>query len=249
MALWTGFPAGTGKTAIPEVLEDKIVLRCRARSDDFQRKLSINFTLSDLVCPLTCARISDHPTHSPQMLTANTNPQLDSLLLQNLPTEIINLLFTTLACAPSQVSLALTCKLLANLASTTRLALSTTSRKYAGFLPVSVFDVPLLMKSLVTWVPTTLRLCNHCLTFRPRSQGYWDDVSGCEVSNFWIQKTGWTFSAGSWHKVVHDICPSCHGSCSLSDYVDCDGCRALGRLGDVDWTRISDSWRRRTESN
>ena len=52
---------------------------------------------------------------------------------------------------------------------------------------------------------------------------------------------------GSWHKVVHDICPSCHGSCSLSDYVDCDGCRALGRLGDVDWTRVSDSWRRRTE--
>ena len=167
--------------------------------------------------------------------------------MQQLPAEMLTLIFTTLGCAPSQISLALSCKLLAHLASTLPLSVSTTSRKYAGFLPVAVFDVPLLMASLTTWAPTSLRLCNHCLTFRPRAQSYWNAVAGCEISNFWIQKTGWTFNAGSWHKIVHDICPMCHGSCSLSDYVDCDGCRALGRLGDVDWTRVSDHWRRRTE--
>lgn len=36
---------------------------------------------------------------------------------------------------------------------------------------------------------------------------YWETVQGCEVSNFWITKTGWWFGGGGWNKVVHDICP------------------------------------------
>jgi hypothetical protein len=73
-----------------------------------------------------------------------------------------------------------------------------------------------------------LRLCNHCLTFRPgytsiidmvadqKSENessdnrlsvdeYWSRVEGCEISNFWIQKTGWVFGEGRWNKVVHDV--------------------------------------------
>lgn len=127
------------------------------------------------------------------------------------------------------------------------LSLSTHSPKYAGFLPREVFDVPALMQSLTPWMPSNLQLCDHCLTMRPHARAYWADIDGCEVSNFWITKTGWQFANASWHKQVHNICPACHISCSLSDYVDCDGCRALGRLGDVDWSRVSDHWRRRNQ--
>ena len=50
MALWTGFPIGTGKLKILEdSCDSKIVLRCRAQSGDFERKLSIKFALSDSV--------------------------------------------------------------------------------------------------------------------------------------------------------------------------------------------------------
>ena len=50
MALWTGFPLGTGKMKVLEdSCESKIVLRCRAKSDDFERKLSMKFALSEMV--------------------------------------------------------------------------------------------------------------------------------------------------------------------------------------------------------
>lgn len=164
-----------------------------------------------------------------------------------MPYEILLTIYDSLAHAPSQVALALTCKRMAVVAQDVHLHLSPFSAKYAGFLPKTVFDVPDLMTQLKPWMPAELRLCNHCLTNRPRTEEYWATIIGCEVSNFWIQKTGWNFHNASWHKQVHDICPACHASCSLSDYVDCDGCRALGRLGDVDWSRVSDHWRRRTE--
>lgn len=170
----------------------------------------------------------------------------DSGLL-TMPHEILLTVYDSVAHAPSQVALALTCKRMASVARGVRLGLSSTSPRYAGFLPRSVFDVPDLMAQLKPWIPADLRLCNHCLTNRPYREEYWDTIVGCEISTFWIQKTGWVFHNASWHKQVHDICPACHVSCSLSDYVDCDGCRALGRLGDVDWSRVSDSWRRRTE--
>lgn len=164
--------------------------------------------------------------------------------LLSLPVEILCLVFNSIENAPSQVALALTCKRMALVAKDINLTLSLFSAKYAGYLPREVFDVPTLMKSLRTWVPPTLRLCDHCLTNRPCDREYWKDVEGCESSNFWITKTGWIFANQGWQKQVHNICPHCHVSCSLSDYVDCDGCRALGRLGDVDWSRISDHWKR-----
>jgi hypothetical protein len=37
---------------------------------------------------------------------------------------------------------------------------------------------------------------------------YWEKVEGCEISNFWIQKTGWVFGQGRWNKVVHDVSTS-----------------------------------------
>ncbi len=164
-----------------------------------------------------------------------------------MPYEILLVLYDSVAHAPSQIALALTCKSMARAARHIQLCLSPTSAKYAGFLPRAVFDVPDLMTQLRPWMPAELRLCNHCLTNRPRHQEYWNTILGCEVSQFWITKPGWEFRTASWHKQVHDICPACHASCTLSDFVDCDGCRALGRLGDVDWSRVSDSWRRRTE--
>lgn len=173
-------------------------------------------------------------------------PDCHSKLL-NLPYEILLLIFNTVGHSPSQVALALTCKRMALAARDVRLCLSHISPKYAGFLPRTVFDVPELMTQLKPWMPSELRLCNHCLTNRPRTEEYWDTIVGCEISNFWVQKTGWNFQNASWHKQVHDICPACHASCTMSDYIDCDGCRALGRLGDIDWSRVSDSWRRRTE--
>ncbi|KIX06682.1 uncharacterized protein Z518_04658 [Rhinocladiella mackenziei CBS 650.93] len=230
MALWTGFPSGIGLRQKVEICPGpRKPLKCLAKSQDFERKLSCRFVLRDEI-----------------LQGASEEPDEHSILL-NMPYEIILAIFDSIAHAPSQVALALTCKRMATAARDVQLRLSTTSAKYAGILPRAVFDVPELMAQLKPWMPVELRLCNHCLTNRPCCEEYWNTVSGCEVSNFWIQKTGWTFRNASWHKQVHDICPACHVSCTLSDYVDCDGCRALGRLGDVDWSRVSDSWRRRTE--
>ncbi|EXJ65301.1 hypothetical protein A1O7_01642 [Cladophialophora yegresii CBS 114405] len=232
MALWTGFPAGIGfkEKTTESSLPPRRPLTCRAKSDDFERKLSCRFILPDDI--LDNRLLQDDES--------------DPILLK-MPYEILLAVYDTVAHAPSQVALALTCKRMARAARDIQLCLSPTSAKYAGFLPRAVFDVPELMTQLKPWMPPELRLCNHCLTNRPRHEQYWSTVAGCEVSNFWITKTGWEFRNASWHKQVHDICPACHASCSLSDFVDCDGCRALGRLGDVDWSRVSDSWRRRTE--
>jgi len=164
-----------------------------------------------------------------------------------MPYEVQMFLFESLRDAPSQVSLALTCKQMALVASDMNLSRSYVSAKYAGLLPKEVFDVPNLMRQLASWMPSNLRLCDHCLTNRPCDADYWLTVPSCDGSTYWVQKVGWSFSDASWHKQMHNICPSCHMSCSLSDYVDCDGCRALGRLGDIDWARIAGSRRCLTE--
>ena len=163
------------------------------------------------------------------------------MLLSKLPFEILMEVFNHLDHAPSQVLLALSCRRLAEVAKCVPLTLSLTSARYAGFLPRTVFDVPDLMHQLRPWMPDSLRLCGHCLTYRPSTADYWKSVPGFERNDFWIQKIGWVFKDARWWKQTHDICPACHGSCSLSDYVDCDGCRALGRLGDIDWTRVTQS--------
>ena len=181
---------------------------------------------------------------NPQLLNIAPDKDCESPLF-SLPCEVLLDIFDSINHAPSQVALALTCKRMGLVAREGNLALSSTSPKYAGYLPKSVFDVPELMVQLSPWMPAELRLCNHCLTHRPRDSSYWATIDGCEISNFWIQKTGWSFSNASWHKQVHDICPACHGSCTLSDYSDCDGCRALGRLGDIDWSKVSDRRRNR----
>lgn len=157
------------------------------------------------------------------------------------------LIFESLADAPSQVALALTCKQMARVSSQINLSRSHVSAKYAGLLPKEVFDIPCLMKQLTPWMPDNLRLCDHCLTNRPCDAEYWRTVAICAGGTFWVQKIGWSFSDATWHKQLHSICPLCHVTCSLSDYVDCDGCRALGRLGDIDWNRVAGSRRCQTE--
>ena len=166
-------------------------------------------------------------------------------MLSVLPSEVLLVVFDSIAHAPSQIALALTCRRMAILARTIQLKLTLISAKYAGFLPVDVFDVPDLMSTLRGWMPPYLRLCGHCLTYRPVSAEYWQGVPGFSQNDFWIQKTGWTFKDARWIKQTHDICPSCHWSCSMSDYVDCDGCRALGKLGDVDFSRVDNATRYR----
>ncbi|KAK5064451.1 hypothetical protein LTR84_000284 [Exophiala bonariae] len=223
MSLWTGFPAGIGQgQMIQPYTQPRRPLKCQAKACDFERKLGHKFVVNEELLQ--------------NIEEDNTNE--DAVLL-DMPYEILLTIFDSLAHSPSQVALALTCKRMAMVARDVHLHLSAFSAKYAGFLPKTVFDVPELMTQLKPWMPAELRLCNHCLTNRPRAEEYWATIIGCEVSNFWIQKTGWNFHNASWHKQVHDICPACHASCSLSDYVECNGCRALGRLGDVDWTRVS----------
>lgn len=161
-----------------------------------------------------------------------------------IPCELQIHIFEMIDHAPSQVAMALTCKRMSELACQVNLSRAYTSAKYAGLIPKEVFDVPPLMKQLGGWMPEYLRLCDHCLTYRPWDGEYWSTVRGCETGSFWIRKTGWEFSGGSWHKQMHNICPLCHLGCSLSDYIECDGCRALGRLGDIDWARVSGMQRR-----
>ncbi|KAL2427026.1 hypothetical protein ABEF95_007033 [Exophiala dermatitidis] len=235
MPMWTGFPAGIGMAPKPDLWmppppPPRKVLKCKATSNDFERKLSPRFIVSDKILGNAAEEEYDG----------------DSILL-NMPYEILLTIYDSVDHAPSQIALALTCKRMAVVARDVHLSLSTVSPKYAGFLPRRVFDVPDLMTQLKPWMPSNLRLCNHCLTNRPLREDYWSTVAGCEISNFWIQKTGWNFHDGNWHKQVHDICPACHVWCCLSDYNDCDGCRALGRLGDIDWSRVEECRRRRIE--
>lgn len=166
-----------------------------------------------------------------------------------MPLEVQILVFQTVGHAPSQVALALTCKQLARMAALVNLTRSDVSPKYAGLLSKNAFDVPELMKQLASWMPDDLRLCDHCLTNRPCDPEYWQNVPGCSGSSYWVQKAGWSRKPGdsSWHKQMHNICPACLESCNFSDYVHCDGCTALGRLGDIDFTRVSNTHRKRTE--
>lgn len=186
----------------------------------------------------------------------------DSALL-GLPQEVQMLIFESVDHAPSQVALALSCKQMARVSSSINLSRTYVSAKYAGLLPKEVFDIPELMRQLVPWMPSHLRLCGHCLTNRPYDdKEYWNDVlpdlpsvasatraqaipmPGSRKADFWITKTGWTFKEASWHRQSHDVCPACHVACSLGDFSDCDGCKSLGRLGDVHWKRATDAaWR------
>jgi hypothetical protein len=157
-------------------------------------------------------------------------------------------IYDCIAHVPSQVNFALTCKQLARIARNVTLNLSQTSARYAGYLPSAVFDVPDLMSSLRLWMPKNLRLCGHYLTYRPFELEYWQSVAGFQRNDFWIQKHGWEFKNVSWRKQIHDICPACNIACSLSDSVDCDDCRVLGRLGDIDFERVgANSWMKRAK--
>lgn len=113
-------------------------------------------------------------------------------MLSMLPGEVLLEVFDTIAHAPSQVSLALTCKRLAHPARSIYLARTFTPAKYRGFLPVGASDIPDLMASLRSWNPTSLRLCGHSLTFRPCSAEYWQHKKSLKRSDFWIQKIGWS---------------------------------------------------------
>lgn len=133
------------------------------------------------------------PCHHPQtqrspaqLLQGTTNREPISTGLLTLPPEVLLHIYSSITHSPSQISWALTCKHLSRLASRSNLNLSTASPRYAGFLPVSVFDVPDLMVYLKPWMPSHLRLCGHCLTYRPFSAEYWQKVPGHERNDFWV---------------------------------------------------------------
>ena len=66
MALWTGFPAGTGEMKLDESKDSpKIELRCFARSSDFERKLGTRFVLKTKVCPLFQSRQDNQRSFAP----------------------------------------------------------------------------------------------------------------------------------------------------------------------------------------
>jgi hypothetical protein len=115
----------------------------------------------------------------------NDRPEPPALLLTLCP-EVLFHIYSSIAHSPSQISFALTCKQLSRLASRIDLSLSLASPRYAGFLPVSVFDVPDLMNHLKPWMPSHLRLCGHCLTYRPFLADYWHNVPGHERNDFWV---------------------------------------------------------------
>ncbi|RMD39308.1 hypothetical protein DV735_g5814, partial [Chaetothyriales sp. CBS 134920] len=121
--------------------------KSQARAVYFERKLGPRFVVNNSI--LASARNSR-----------------DSALL-NLPDEILLAIFLSFDQVSGQVALALTCKRLALIARDVDLSLSVISSKYAGFLPAAVFDVPLFMQSLRPWMPHSLALCDHCLTYRP----------------------------------------------------------------------------------
>lgn len=158
------------------------------------------------------------------------------------------MVFEAIEHAPSQVAFALTCKLIAQIAADIDLTRSYVSPEFAGKLPKEVFDVPLLMRQISTWMPPALLLCDHCLTARPQDATYWQGLAGYSNHSAWTKQTGWYFSNASWHKQLLNICPACSSKCRISDYTDCDGCKALGRVGDVDWSRVSDDRRRPIEA-
>jgi hypothetical protein len=241
------------------------MLKCLPHAEDFERKLPERFSLRQDVrlhrsSTSSTPNINLNQAHKNQNALYRTDPTSQLLTDPSpyndpdtttspfllLPYDILYHIFHALSHAPTQVCLLLTCKRLAQLLSPLRLTLSLTSAKYAGHLPLRVFDVPALLVQLP--LPSHLRLCAHCLTMRPcppYDEGYWAIVQGCgRGCDFWIQKTGWEFKEGGWKKQVHDICPMCHGSCSLGDFGDCDGCSALGRLGDVNWGRLGRKWGR-----
>jgi hypothetical protein len=110
-----------------------------------------------------------------------------------LPGEVLLEMFESISHAPSQIAFALTCQRVAALARSIDLARTLTSAKYAGFLPVGVFDIPDLMASLRSWNPASLRLCGHCLTLRPCSAEYGQGKKGYERNDFWVQEIGWSF--------------------------------------------------------
>jgi hypothetical protein len=125
--------------------------------------------------------------HQTLQQTDNDLPIPTGLL--SLPPEILLHIFIEIAHSPSQIAFALTCKQIARLASRVDLSLSLASPRYAGFLPVSVFDVPDLMNYLKPWMPPHLRLCGHCLTYRPSSSDYWRKVPGHDRNDFWVRKS------------------------------------------------------------
>lgn len=167
------------------------------------------------------------------MLQPSSVDSQDNSILFEIPYEVLILIIQTISDSPTQVTLALTCKRLANAVSKVPLSLSATSRKYAGFLPVSVFDVPDLLTQLKPWAPQHLRLCNHCLTFRPTENAYWRRVEGCEISNFWVTKTGWWFGGGGWNKLVHNICPMVSPPVQCCTCVSCTSLMPLSVTGAV----------------
>lgn len=135
--------------------------------------------------PVLWTRINPDPH---QLLTYDGNHHgVDSALL-SLPPEVLLHIFDSITHAPSQIAFALTCKRTAALAQRTDLNLSLASPRYAGFLPVSVFDVPDLMVQLKAWMPPHLRLCGHCLTYRPFSEKFWQSVPGHERNDFWVSQ-------------------------------------------------------------
>jgi hypothetical protein len=139
---------------------------------------------------------------SPAILRNSTgSPQIDSKLLR-LPHEILRIIFEKVRIPYFQVCLALTCKSMAQVASSNKSKLA----PWRGYR-----DKDGLFRLLArpdNLMPRTLRLCRACFRFRPLDIKYWEKQLLCiEFDNM---KINW-FDIFSWFSptAAQDTCPWC----------------------------------------
>jgi hypothetical protein len=246
--------AMTADPVLPYANERTRELRCRAMQSHFERKLGPRLKI-----PLNLFR-GPH---------GNINRQSQSPIF-TLPPEMLSAIYNAVNHLPSQVMLGLTCKRFASVAMTVNFTTTNTQIHSASAAAVpsssssssssttiiqnpsppspglsTLAELLLLLKALNRPSHQSLKVCSHCLTFRPASPAYWRSIAGYERNDFWVRitKVDATFSAPlasgmaaaavvqqNWARTTHDICPACHAACeSLGTTTTggCVGCEAL----------------------
>ncbi|KIW72210.1 hypothetical protein PV04_00420 [Phialophora macrospora] len=128
------------------------------------------------------------------------SPQTTSRVLQ-LPPEILTLIFQKVKIPYFQVSLALTCKTMARIASQKN-AMS----PWRGYRDKD--GLFRLLERKNKWMPSSLRLCRACFRFRPRDVAFWEKE--LKSPEFDSTKANW-YDIFSWFDQTYQQhrCPWC----------------------------------------
>ena len=128
------------------------------------------------------------------------SPQTDSRILQ-LPPEILSLIFQEVKVPYFQISLALTCKILARTAYQ-KDAMS----PWRGYRDKD--GLFRLLERKNNWIPSSLRLCRACFRFIPSDRTYWEEQ--IKTSEFDNLKVNW-YDVFSWFETPFQQhrCPWC----------------------------------------